>query len=224
MAVLKALIFDFDGLIIDTESVGYETWRKLFADHGHELETHIYASVIGSDFGVGYDPRRDLEQRTGLELDWEQIETGRKQHEHDLRQSLRLLPGVLNLLQQASELGLPCAVASSSPRSWVKDWLTELELLEHFHHLTTIDDTGKAKPDPALFQLASQRLDIPPESALIFEDSLNGLNAAKAAGIRCISVPGPMTQHLDFNGSWRRLRSLEEADLNELIETFPRHD
>jgi putative hydrolase of the HAD superfamily len=216
MPLPRAFIFDFDGLIVDTESTGYQTWREIFEAHGQELEVATYAAVIGTDFGAHYDPRVDLEQRTGRVFDWEEMEVKRTQRERELRKDLRILPGVVERLQEAAELGLACAIASSSPRWWVEGWLKDLELIQHFHHLTTVDDTGKVKPDPSLFLLAAERLQVEQDEVVIFEDSLNGLRAAQAARIRCIVAPGPMTQHLDFDGAWRRVGSLAEVTLQNL--------
>ena len=216
MPTLRAVIFDFDGLIVDTESTGYQTWREIFEEHGHDLAVETYAAVIGTDFGAHYDPRVDLEGRTGRQFDWEQLERRRTLREKELRTSLSVLPGVLDRLEEAASLGLPCAVASSSPRWWVEGWLKDLGLFERFHHLTTVDDTGKVKPDPSLFLLALERLGVAAEEALIFEDSLNGLKAALAAQIRCIAAPGPMTRHLDFTGAWRRVQHLGEVSLRDL--------
>jgi putative hydrolase of the HAD superfamily len=221
MPPVRAVIFDFDGLIVDTESTGYQTWREIFEEHGHDLAVETYALVIGTDFGAHYDPRVDLESRTGRVFDWEALEQRRTRRERELRKDLRILPGVVERLQEAAALGLPCAVASSSPRWWVEGWLQDLGLIRHFHHLTTVDDTGKVKPDPSLFLLAAERLDVSVTEAVIFEDSLNGLNAALAAGIRCIVAPGPMTRHLDFSAAWRRVDALTEVSLIELSPPAP---
>lgn len=215
---IRAILFDFDGLIIDTESVGYHTWREIFAHHGHDLPIEVYAQVIGTDFNESYNPRRDLEQRTGIEFDWDEIEEMRRAREAEIHEGLHILPGVVDRLEEARTLGLPCAVASSSPRSWVEPWLERLHLRHHFAHVTTVDDTGKVKPDPSLFLHAAQQLGIAPGEGLIFEDSLNGLRAALAAGIRCIVVPGPMTEHLEFPGAWRQVKSLAEVSLRELVD------
>lgn len=212
----RALIFDFDGLIVDTESTGYQTWREIFQAEGHRLEIETYAAVIGTDFGAHYDPRVDLEGRTGRVFDWVELEAKRTQRERELRKGMQVLPGVVDRLEEAADLGLACAIASSSPRWWVEGWLNDLGLIHHFHHLTTVDDTGKVKPDPSLFVLAAQRLQVSHAEVVIFEDSLNGLRAAQAAGIRCIVAPGPMTQHLDFDGAWRRVATLAEVSLQDL--------
>jgi putative hydrolase of the HAD superfamily len=216
MPSLRAVIFDFDGLIVDTESTGYQTWRDIFDSHGHHLDVETYAAVIGTDFGAHYDPRVDLEARTGRAFDWSALEARRAIREKELRQTLSILPGVVHRLEEAAALGLPCAIASSSPRSWVEGWLNDLGLMHHFHHLTTVDDTGRVKPDPSLFILAASRLGVAHDDAVIFEDSLNGLTAARSAGIRCVVAPGPMTRHLDFDGAWLRVPSLAHVSLNDL--------
>lgn len=216
MPPIRALIFDFDGLIVDTESVGYQTWQELYARHGHDLPLTTYAQAIGTEFNDLYDPRRDLDALMGQALLWEELELGRRERETELRSSLIILPGVMDRLLEARELGIPCAVASSSPLSWVGMWIDQLGLRDYFHHLTTVDDTGKVKPDPSLFLHAAGRLGAAPENVLIFEDSVNGLRAAMAAGMRCIVAPGPMTKHLDFEGALRRVDSLAEVSLKAL--------
>lgn len=213
---LRAVIFDFDGLIVDTESNGYLTWKEIFGRHGHALPVERYAQVIGTDFSTSYDPRRDLEERTGQAFDWEAVEVGRRERETVLRRNLRPLPGVIDRLTEARELGLATAIASSSPRSWIDSWMEQLGLHAHFDHISTVDDTGRVKPDPSLFLHAVDNLGVAPQEAVIFEDSLNGLRAALAAGIRCVVAPGPMTRHLEFEGAFRRVASLAEVSLREL--------
>ncbi len=215
---IRAVIFDFDGLIVDTESTGYHTWNEIYGEHGHELPLERYAQVIGSDFSSSsYDPRKDLETLTGIVFDWERLEEKRKTRERELRKSLLIHPGVIERLKEARELGLGTAIASSSPRFWIDSWVDQLELHDYFDHITTVDDTGKVKPDPSLFIHAAKSLSVEPGEALIFEDSLNGLIAARAAGIRCIVVPGPMTRHLDFPGALRRVDSLMDVSLKEFV-------
>ena len=218
MPPIRALIFDFDGLIVDTESVGYQTWKELYEQHGHALAVETYAQAIGTEFNDLYDPRRDLDALVGEALPWAELEVARIERERELRTTLRTLPGVIDRLTEARELGITCAVASSSPLSWVGTWIEQLELGDHFHHLTTVDDTGKVKPDPSLFLHAAGRMGVPPQEVLVFEDSLNGLRAAVSAEMRCIVVPGPMTQHLDFEGALQRVGSLAEVSLQHLIQ------
>jgi putative hydrolase of the HAD superfamily len=217
---LRAVIFDFDGLVVDTESTGYLTWREIFDEHGHELPVERYAQVVGTDFNTSYDPRRDLEELTGRGFNWEEMEAKRKSRESELRLHLKPLPGVIERLEEAASLGLRTAIASSSPRVWIDSWMDQLGLHTRFHHISTVDDTGRVKPDPSLFVHAAEKLGVDRNEAVIFEDSLNGLRAAQAAGIRCIVAPGPMTRHLDFTGAWRRVESLAEFSLAELRQAM----
>jgi putative hydrolase of the HAD superfamily len=212
---LRAVLFDFDGLIVDTESQGYRTWQEIYAAEGHDLPVMRYAQVVGSGFNDVFDPRRELEQLTGKTFAWEEMEAARRAREEGFRHALQPLPGVLERLEEARRLGLRTAIASSSPRSWIDSWLDQLNLRWAFDHVSTVDDTGRVKPDPSLFLHAAASLGVAPAEALIFEDSLNGLRAAQAAGIRCVIVPGPMTAHLDFSGAHRLVSGLHEVQLAE---------
>jgi putative hydrolase of the HAD superfamily len=216
---LRALIFDFDGLIIDTETAIYEAWREFYAEHGQPLDLPTWAQCVGSDFG-GYDPMRDLEKATRREFDWS-LEVPRIESRRDvIVAEWPVLDGVRERLAEAQALGLPCSIASSSPRSWVEPWLERLGLRSFFCNVTVLDDTGRAKPAPDLFQHAAGRLGMDPHEVLIFEDSLNGLRAATAAQMRCAVIPGPTTRHLDFAEAWAVLPSLAETTLGELSASF----
>jgi putative hydrolase of the HAD superfamily len=218
-ASIRAVIFDFDGLVVDTESTGYLTWKEIFAQHGHDLPVERYAQVVGTDFNTSsYDPRRDLEALTGLTFDWDEMESQRRERESVLRTSLETLPGVRERLTEARTLGLKTAIASSSPRWWIDSWMEQLALRPHFDHFSTVDDTGKVKPDPSLFLHAAEKLGAQPHEVVIFEDSLNGLRAARAAGMRCVVIPGPMTRHLDFEGAWRQMQSLQNFTLADALD------
>lgn len=220
-AQIRAVIFDFDGLVVDTESTGYLTWKEIFEQHGHFLPVERYAQAVGTDFLTGgYDPRRDLEQLTGLTFDWEVMEETRRTRERDLRKLLQTLPGVRDRLSEARSLGLKTAIASSSPRWWIDSWMEQLAIRDQFDHISTVDDTGKVKPDPSLFLHAAKNLGVDVTEAVIFEDSLNGLRAAQTAGIRCIVAPGPMTKHLDFTGAWMQVDALNQITLGEISSSW----
>ena len=213
---VRAVIFDFDGLIMDTETATYEAWRQIYAQHGQLLALETWAQCIGSDFG-DYDPMRELEALIGQALDWEPIHVERRERVMKILSGYDALPGVRERLQEAASLGLPCAVASSSPRWWVEHWLAHLSLRDAFQNVTTLDDTGKVKPDPSLFLHAAEKIQIAPPDAVVLEDSLNGLRAAHAAGMRCIVVPSEMTRHLSFDGAWRKHESLEALRLGDFV-------
>lgn len=212
----RALIFDFDGLILDTEVAIYEAWREIYSAHGHPLTMETWAQCVGSDFGH-YDPMADLEVLLEKKLDWEPITHQRRQRVSAILHGKEVMPGVRDRLREARELGVPCAVASSSSHDWVDGWLKRLGLAEMFMSTTCLEDTGKAKPDPGLFLLAATRLQVKPVEAVVLEDSLNGLRAAQAAQMRCVIVPCDLTRHLSFPGAWKQYRSLEVVTVPELL-------
>lgn len=215
-APVRGLIFDFDGLMVDTESATYHSWRELYADHGQPLAVEEWVQCVGSDFG-GFDPFDELERRVGRSLPWDELEPARVERARQLDALMDARPGVRERLAEAVGMGLPCAVASSSPRSWVRPWLERLGVAEYFVHVCTKDDVARVKPAPDLFLLAATRLGVEPLHALVFEDSLNGLRAAAAAGMRCIAVPGPITAGLDFAAAVARLDTLADHRLERLL-------
>jgi HAD superfamily hydrolase (TIGR01509 family) len=154
----------------------------------------------------------------GRKLLWETIHSERRERVMAILSQMETLPGVRDRLKEARELGLTCAVASSSPRWWVEHWLNHLALRDAFENVTCLEDTGKAKPHPSLFQHAATKLGAAPEEVVVLEDSLHGLHAASAARMRCVIVPCPMTAHLEFKGAWRQHASLVDFRLSELAD------
>jgi putative hydrolase of the HAD superfamily len=217
---LRALIFDFDGLIIDTESAIYQSWRELYASHGHELTVERWSQCVGTDFSSVYDPKTELETLTDRTFDWVDVDRALFDRVATLLTGFDALPGVRDRLAEARELGLPCSVASSSPLSWVSKHLDHLDLRGHFMNVSCRDHVERIKPHPDLFLDAAKKLGAAPDEVIIFEDSLNGLKAARAAGMRCVVVPGPTTQHLDFTGAWHHLESLDSTSVAKLASIF----
>ena len=215
-APARALIFDFDGLILDTEVAIYEAWRELYEAHGFPLTLETWAQCVGSDFGH-YNPESDLERMLGRTLDWEPLVQQRRRRVAEVLEGSDAMPGVRERLREAKEHGIPCAVASSSSHHWVDGWLERLGLAEAFVSTTCLEDIGRAKPDPGLFLHAAASLNAAPGETIVLEDSLNGLRAAHAAKMRCVVVPCVVTQHLTFHGAWRQLRSLEDITVPELV-------
>ena len=201
---------------MDTETATYEAWREIYAEHGQPLTIETWAQCVGSDFG-DYDPKRELEKLTGRTFDWDTINKERRERVMAILSTYDALPGVRERLQEADAHAVSRAVASSSPRWWVEHWLKHLGLLDAFQNITCLEDTGKVKPHPSLFQHAASKLGTEPRNIVVFEDSLNGLRAARAAEMRCVIVPCAVTEHLDFGGAWRKHRSLDEFQLAHLL-------
>ena len=221
MAEVKALIFDFDGLIVDTETSIYVAWRELYASQGQTLSLEDYVRCVGSTFAE-YNPMTVLEERCEHTIEWEPLLSTKDARIRELHEGLGPLEGVERLLQHADELNVPCAVASSSEDTWVLPWLQRLDLHDAFVCIRTRSANLPAKPAPDLFLSAAGGLEVDPREALVFEDSANGLRAARAAGIPCWIVPNQVTSLSDFTGAHRVLDSLADVDLGELVESEAR--
>ncbi len=212
---MKALIFDFDGLIVDTEVPIYEAWQETYASYDCKLPLEIYSGCVGSDFG-GFDPKTYLESQIDDKIDWEKQDLLRETRALELINQLGPMPGIINLLEEARAMGVACAVASSSSRNWVDTHLNRVELRDYFSLTRCRDDVSAPKPSPELFLAAVEGLGIAPGDGLVLEDSLNGLVAAQSAGIPCLAVPNQITAHLDFSGAVKTISSLEGAEISHL--------
>jgi putative hydrolase of the HAD superfamily len=197
----KGFIFDFDGLIVDTETAIYDAWSELYEDHGERLELEVYVKCVGSDFGT-FSPESLLEERLGRPVDWPPAWEKKDKRIRETLSAQDSRPGVRKVIGELGEAGRPLAVASSSSRDWVEGWLGKLGLLPHFAATRCRDDVERVKPDPALFQKAAEALELDPADCLVFEDSENGLKAARAAGIgTVVIVHNPVTGVGKFTGA-----------------------
>jgi HAD superfamily hydrolase (TIGR01509 family) len=214
--MIHALIFDFDGLLADSEAPSLVSWQELYAAHGHELPLERWRLLVGT-WESPWDPRVELEQRCGAELPWHELEPARRAREHELAAGCGLMPGVAAFLDEAGEAGLPLAVASSSAHAWVDGHLTRLGIRERFTCVLTRDDVARTKPDPELFVRAAACLGVAPSEALAFEDSRNGLVAAAAADIPCVVVPNELTAGMAFPEALVVLPRIDAEPLAALI-------
>ncbi len=213
---VKAVIFDFDGLIVDTETPAYQAWSKIYADYGVSLQLNIWVQCVGSSHS-SFDPVRHLESLTGKAFDRGRLFALKEELKSEICRTQGLLPGVLDRLTEAKSLGLPLAVASSSERSWVQGHSERLNIASFFSVWRTKEDVRLTKPNPELYLSAATGLGVKPEDCMVFEDSLNGVKAAKAAGAYCIAVPNPVTEGLDFSLADQRIKSLSEINLADFI-------
>lgn len=214
--MIKALIFDFDGLILDTESAEYEALQRVYGRYGHSLSMDLWGACIGTQHE--FDPLLHLKQTAQLEVPIHELRRMHQAEFHGLMQGRGPMPGVVEYLQSGKSMGLGLAVASSSPRHWVKGYLEDLGLLSWFDVICTAEDVHAVKPDPALYTTAAARLGVRPAEAVAFEDSPNGATAAKRAGLYCVVVPNSVTQCLPFGEIDLRLNSLAELSLSSLLE------
>jgi HAD superfamily hydrolase (TIGR01509 family) len=213
---IRAVVFDFDGLIIASEMVAVASWQDLYRRFGHELPLEKWATLIGT-WDAEWDPGVELAERVGNGHDWAAIERERRATELVGAWQLPPLPGVLDRIDDASRLGLPLAIASSSDRGWVSGHLERLGLAQHFDAVITRDDVTRTKPDPELFVRAVDALGHPAAETLALEDSIHGVIAAKAAGMRCVAVPNPLLAHEDYSAADLVLSSLDDLPLEAII-------
>ena len=220
--MIKGIIFDFDGLIVETEAAAFRCVRDVFEEHGVELPTSVWARVIGgtgvaSSVGGVHDVYDYLEERLGRAVDRGALRARVALRHQQLVEALPVLPGVEGYMNDAQAMGLKLAVASSSSRRWVAGHLGRLGLLARFEVVKTRDDVTRTKPEPDLFLAALAGLGLQAHEALALEDSPNGVTAAKAAGLFCVAVPNAMTDGLPLDHADLRLESLAELPLRELV-------
>jgi putative hydrolase of the HAD superfamily len=218
MADVGDLVFDFDGLILDTETCTYETTAGIFAEHGQTLDLAWWHSIIGTAHHPHWS--EVLADRLGRPVDRAALVARREVHRLELLRTLPPCAGVVELLDAAATEGIPTAVASSSGLDWVDGHLERLGLRSGFATVVTRDDLGgvdaRTKPAPDLFLLAAERLGVEPGHCVAFEDSPNGVAAARAAGMVVVAVPGPMTAGLDMRAADLVVPSLAGINLAAL--------
>lgn len=218
--MIRALVFDFDGLILDTEEPVYRSWLEVYQAHGEELPFDRWVQIVGSTT-TGFHPQHHLEERLGRPLPKEVLDRriGRRT---EMVLANTVLPGVVSHLDAARELGLKIGVASSSTREWVAGHLARLGILDRFECMRCRDDVEHAKPEPDLYLAVLECLGVQALDAIAIEDSPNGVTAAKRAGMRCVAIPNSITARLDLTAADLTLTSLAEVTLRELITRFER--
>ncbi len=219
--MIRALVFDFDGLILETETPIFMAWQELFRRHNCELTAEQWLHNIGTA-DEPFDPVAEMQRQAGRPLDLTADLEWRRSREAELIAQQPPLPGVVNYLHAAQRLGLRVGLASSSSCDWVTGHLKRLGLLAYFQAILARDDVARTKPDPELYQAAAARLNVAPTEALAFEDSLHGIRSARAAGLRCVAVPNPLTRFLSLDEADLQLASLADLPLEALLQYFDR--
>ncbi len=215
---IDALIFDFDGVILDTETPDFQTWDAVFRDHGVRLERPVWNALIGRGRGASFDMRSHLERLSGVRVDWETVKAERRRRYLERIASSALLPGVVDYIQDAKRRGLKLGVASSSSREWVEGHLRSRDILGCFDCIRCGDDVSATKPDPEVYLSALEKLDTRADEAFAIEDSPVGIAAARAAGLFCVAVPNPMTRDLPLDEADLVLESLAARPLGAVMK------
>lgn len=217
---LQGILFDFDGLILDTETPIFQAWKRKFKEYGQELLLEEWAQILGkSNQELGpvegllkeiTDP--DAKKRVLAEV---------AQEERALVLEQNPLPGAAELIMRAQGDDLKLGIVSSSDQDWVHGHLDRLNLLDYFDHTSCADEVEEAKPDPALYLLGLEKMGVDPGRVVVLEDSPNGVLAAKRAGLYCIAVPNQLTSRLPFYEDGGRpdkvLNTLDDFPWDELM-------
>jgi HAD superfamily hydrolase (TIGR01509 family) len=217
---IRAFLFDFDGLILDTETASRAGWEWLYREHGFELPPDQWATLVGT-IGAPWDPMRHLEELVGSSLDSDALDERRRAHELSLLETEELRPGILQYLEEAKRRGLKRAIVSSSSNRWIDMHLSRLEHAVGWDAIVAANhDVARAKPRPDLYLEACGLLAVSPAESIAFEDSPNGVRAARAAGIFCVAIPNAVTRDLGFDEADLVLDSLADMPPAELLSRF----
>ncbi len=221
--MIRGLIFDFDGTILDTEVPDYEAWREMYAEYGVTLPLEAWLPMIGTHGGV-FDVYGYLEERAGRPIDRADVQARRRARLAAMIAAQVVLPGVAEWIADAKARGMKVGLASSSSREWVVGHLEHLGLHVHFDAILSGDMVPRVKPDPALYLAALDALGLAAAETVALEDSANGIAAAKAAGIFAIAIPNGMTRHIDLSAADLQLASLADLSLDDLLTIVERRE
>jgi len=211
---LQALVFDFDGLILDTEWSAFSTAAEVWTEHGIELDLAVWQEIVGTAEHVHWSEM--LETDLGRPIDRDTVIPARQAQHHVEVEAMDLLPGAEDLIRAASVAGLGLAVASSSPLDWVGGHLERRGLIGAFDVVVCRDHVSMTKPDPELYTTAVDALGVDPAHAVALEDSHHGTVAAQAAGLACVAVPNRVTAGQDLRAASLIVDSLERLTLPTL--------
>ncbi len=218
---LQGILFDFDGLILDTETPIFQVWQEMFRKYNQELLLDDWAEILGKATTVS-GPIEDFLLNIKDEKERKYLLEEVSHRELELVNQQKPLPGVTELIKKAKHQGLKLGIVSSSDQKWVHGHLKRLGLLDYFDHTSCADEVEIAKPDPALYHLGIQKMDVVPQRVIVLEDSPNGVMAAKRAGLYCIAIPNGLTSQLSFfsNGGIpdQVMDSLEEFPWDEFMK------
>lgn len=210
----KAVIFDFDGTIIDTESAWFDIYQEILKEqHGFNLTLEEFVKVVGSTDGALFD---FIDQSLDVPMDRTIFHDQVNSRFETIREQLALRDGFLETAEQLKKRNIKLAVASSSSRKWVEGFLTQYGLLDYFPIIVSADDVDEVKPHPAIYKVALNQLGITADEAIAVEDSYNGSIAAITAGIHCLIIPNDVTRFLSFHEKGQLIESFADFDYSLL--------
>lgn len=210
-----AVVFDCDGLILDTEWPGYFAAATVFETHGETLGLGWWQTCVGTSSGL--DWKGELERRLECSIDRAKADHAYETMYRQLLDEVQPLPGVRELIEEIHGAGVPIAVASSSSRSWVIGHLTRVGLLDRFRAVRGREDVTELKPAPEVYLSACAALDADPRASVALEDSGPGSFAVMNAEMACIAVPNRLTVGSNFAPPARQIESMDQIGLDDLV-------
>ncbi len=214
----QAVIFDMDGVLVDSEPFHVQNEKLMFHKLSLDISDEEHARYMGTATDVMWE---QIIRERNLSLDVAETTMQTIQQEIPYFQSLDKIdpmPGLVNLLEKLQKSGIPMAVASSSDKAIIDIILEKSGLRKYFQHAVSSSEIGKSKPEPDVFLHAAKLLGVAPENCLVFEDSKNGIKAAKAAGMVCIAYSGGNSGHQDQTQADRRISDFNELDFDNLLK------
>jgi HAD superfamily hydrolase (TIGR01509 family) len=212
---LQSLIFDFDGLIVDTEKPGFDSWNELYAEFGQKLTLDDWRKATG--YVGGFDPGLHLEALLGRQLDWGNLSPKREARNWELTLKQGVLPGIRELMHDAVNAGIRVGVASNSGFGWVNDGLERLGLRGFVGAIVTRDMVLNPKPAPDVYLKTAETLQVSPARSVALEDSEPGCRAAKAAGMRAVAIPNQFSERQDLSVADVIVPSAKGLSLERLV-------
>lgn len=221
---IKSLIFDFDGLILDTETTIINVWKSIYAEHGFKYPMDLGLQIVGGWGASTFDEADYLHELAHDSLDVHALRLRHRKECDTLFLDQPICDGVKDYLTAAQGLNLRLAIASSSRHSWVEPHLTRLGLIRYFDKIICGDDVpaGRTKPKPDIYFKVLEELQVTSAEAVVFEDSPNGVKAAHDVGIYVVAVPNETTSLMSIEGADLTLKSLSSLSLEDLIMNIPR--
>lgn len=215
--MLKAVLFDMDGTLLDSEPLHMQAVKILLRQLGVDVSTYVDEKICGADFEViwGNNIRKYGINKSLDELIPMQLEVTAKFFENT---AINEALGVTHLLTELVEKGVMLAVASSSPRNIVDIILGKLDILKYMNVICAEEDVGETKPSPEIFLLAAKKLNVEPSECIVVEDSPIGITAAKLADMKCIAVNSNNLNHSELERADLIISKFENINYEMLVD------
>lgn len=214
----QAVIFDMDGVLVDSEPFHYENENRMFQKLGLDISDEEHSHFTGVATDVMWQQISETRKLPLSVAELTELTVIESNQYFGSLEKIEPLPGLVELLEKLIAAGIPLAVATSSDTVTMKNILEKSGLRKYFRFTVCRDDVENSKPEPDVFLRAAEMLGTTPENCLVFEDSRNGIIAAKAAGMYCIAYSGGNSGHQDQTFADRRIADFNELEIDHLLK------